>query len=157
MIKRQSKIFLFILLITYGILIILVTLCRKHYWTSNPALYWDYIKRNVQLVPLKTIAEMFNTLIDSTFSVNARILAIANIGGNIAMMVPSGILIPLAFPRIKSFSLFVGCMLIIIILIELIQLFTMAGSFDVDDILLNLAGAVLGFWAFSKSRWYLSR
>lgn len=100
---------------------------------------------------------MFNTLIDSTFSVNARILAIANIGGNIAMMVPSGILIPLAFPRIKSFSLFVGCMLIIIILIELIQLFTMAGSFNIDDILLNLAGAVLGFWAFSKSRWYLSR
>lgn len=73
------------------------------------------------------------------------------------MMFPSGILIPLAFPRIKSLPLFIGCILIIIILIELIQLFTMAGSFDIDDILLNLVGAVLGFWAFSKSRWYLSR
>ncbi|WP_312637307.1 VanZ family protein [Oscillibacter sp.] len=145
------------MLITYGILIILVTLCRKHYWTSNPILYWDYIKRNVQLVPLKTVAEMFNTLLDNNFSVNARILAIANIGGNIAMMVPSGILIPLALPRIKSFSLFIGCMMIIIISIELIQLFTMAGSFDIDDILLNLAGAVLGFWTFSKSKRYLSR
>lgn len=157
MIKKQRKILSFILLIAYSILIILVTLCRKHYWTGNPTLYWDYIKRNVQLVPLKTVAEMFNSLIDNTFSVNARILAIANIGGNIAMMFPSGILIPLTFPRIKSFSLFIACMLTIITLIELIQLFTMAGSFDIDDILLNLVGAVLGFWAFSKSKWYLSR
>ncbi|BAL00419.1 hypothetical protein OBV_32200 [Oscillibacter valericigenes Sjm18-20] len=39
----------------------------------------------------------------------------------------------------------------------MIQLFTMAGSFDIDDILLNFVGAVLGFWAFSKSKWYLSR
>lgn len=153
---KKTKVLSFVLLMAYGILVFCLTLCRKPYWTGNPTLYWDYIKRNVQLVPLKTVSEMFNSMIDTTFSVNARILAAANIGGNIAMMVPSGILIPLAFPRIKSVSLFVGCMLTVIILIELIQLFTTAGSFDIDDILLNLAGAVLGFWAFSKSKRYLS-
>ncbi len=68
-----------------------------------------------------------------------------NLLGNIFAFVPLGLLPPLAFKRLRSarhvffFSLFV------ILCVEVGQLFTGLGQFDVDDIFLNLIGAMLGY------------
>ena len=39
----------------------------------------------------------------------------------------------------------------VLILVETIQIFSMLGSFDIEDILLNMGGACAGF-AFAKKR-----
>ena len=68
-----------------------------------------------------------------------------NVVGNIACFVPFGILLPI---NIKKFARLLSILLITFIFsvcIESIQLITRTGSFDVDDVVLNTLGGVLGY------------
>ncbi len=68
-----------------------------------------------------------------------------NLFGNILIFIPLGCFLPKALSRMKNIFwmfLFSGCF---IIDIELFQLVTRFGEFDVDDIILNLLGVLIGF------------
>lgn len=81
---------------------------------------------------------------------------IINILGNIGVFIPLGILIPLAFEKkfIKSFYIF----FISIFSLELIQLLSRRGSFDIDDMILNSLGFVCGYGIFIIiSTWVISK
>ena len=54
---------------------------------------------------------------------------------------PCGIFIPLMFKGINKYYKFLILMIFIILLIEVLQFLTMSGSFDIDDLILNLLGA----------------
>ena len=72
----------------------------------------------------------------------------ANLFGNILIFVPYGFFISMAAVRrgfFKTLFLSFGLSLCV----ETVQLFTRVGSFDVDDILLNTAGGVLGYILFA--------
>lgn len=72
----------------------------------------------------------------------------ANLIGNILIFVPYGFFIPMASGNhgfFKTMFLSMGLSLIV----ETAQLFTRVGSFDVDDILLNTIGGVLGYIVFA--------
>ena len=49
------------------------------------------------------------------------------------------------------------CTVSMVMAVELIQLFTLRGSGDIDDLILNMAGAAIGFAVFQiiqkKTRW----
>ena len=71
----------------------------------------------------------------------------ANLAGNILIFVPYGFFISVAsrergFFKILFFSMGLS------LCVEIIQLFTRVGSFDVDDILLNTIGGVFGYIIF---------
>ncbi|WP_010284679.1 VanZ family protein [Bacillus timonensis] len=70
---------------------------------------------------------------------------IINIAGNIGVFIPFGIVLPVLFPRLSNFFFFLCAFVIGISSLEVLQLFSMLGSFDVDDIILNTIGAVIGF------------
>jgi len=70
---------------------------------------------------------------------------IINIAGNIGVFIPFGIVLPILFPTLSNFFLFIFAFVIGITSLEVLQLFSMLGSFDVDDIILNTVGAVIGF------------
>lgn len=72
-------------------------------------------------------------------------LFIFNVIGNIAVFVPFGIFIPTLFSRCKNIFLTVMLTLQLTLTVELIQLITQVGSFDVDDILLNTMGGFCGY------------
>ncbi len=74
-----------------------------------------------------------------------RLNSFENLFGNVLIFVPCGILYPLAFPGKKNFLLFLSAVLILVSGIELFQLFSAFGAFDVDDILLNCLGAGIGY------------
>lgn len=68
-----------------------------------------------------------------------------NVVGNVACFIPFGILLPI---NVKSMGRFINILLITFVVslgIESVQLITKLGSFDVDDILLNTLGGVLGY------------
>ncbi|MEW4370718.1 VanZ family protein [Paenibacillus kandeliae] len=66
--------------------------------------------------------------------------------GNIAAFIPFGIFIPLLYRT--TFVRFILGFLVSILLLETIQALTLRGSFDVDDVLKNASGAVIGFAAY---------
>ncbi|MGG4143224.1 VanZ family protein [Paenibacillus algorifonticola] len=68
---------------------------------------------------------------------------IINMGGNIVVFVPFGLALPIVFrwrlgKVLLSFVLFIT-------LLEILQMLTRRGSFDIDDILMNSAAVVLGY------------
>ena len=72
-----------------------------------------------------------------------------NLFGNIILLVPAGFLAPLVFRGMsgkKSLFLAFGAGLAI----EGMQVLFHVGIFDVDDVLLNALGVMVGFWFFSK-------
>lgn len=133
------------LLIVYGIFVILITICRKPQAITNSKLYWDYIERNIQLIPLSSIQDLGRVIFDDTFSVNARVLSAINIIGNIFIMVPFGLFLPNVSEKMNRLRYFLLFTIGGILLIEMLQLFGTIGTFDIDDIILNVIGALLGF------------
>lgn len=72
-------------------------------------------------------------------------VALANLLGNVLVFVPMGVLLPELFEKLRRFSLFFAMVLTIVLAVELCQLVTGLGVCDVDDVLLNLLGALLGY------------
>ncbi|MEY3178110.1 MAG: hypothetical protein RJB42_351, partial [Bacteroidota bacterium] len=70
-----------------------------------------------------------------------------NIGGNIAFLIPIGFLLPFVF---KGFD-WRGSLVIAVLFgmsIELTQVFLQIGIFDIDDVILNGLGVMVGFWVY---------
>ena len=130
-----------IVLAAYSILMIWLLFFREGY---DPALpYMDQLKFN--LTPFATISRYVQHL---TWA-NRQDLwgsAAVNLLGNIIMFIPLGFLMPRVFRRLrklwKTLLLCIG----IIVAIELVQLVTLVGTCDVDDLILNVLGIYLGYF-----------
>ncbi|MEF7658589.1 VanZ family protein [Bacillus thuringiensis] len=94
---------------------------------------------NYNLVPLRTL---FSYGPDFYMEVS-----FINIIGNIMPFIPLGFLIPIVFPTKKSFIKAMALCLAIIICIEIIQLITLLGRLDIDDVILNQIRCVLGMYS----------
>ena len=74
---------------------------------------------------------------------------IVNIAGNIAAFMPFGFLLPMIKERrIHTGHAFADTFLLSLCA-ETIQLLSRTGAFDVDDLILNTAGGVLGYWCYA--------
>ena len=75
-------------------------------------------------------------------------ITVINLGGNVLAFMPFGFFRPIIGRRKNSFfrTLFQGCLFSC--MVEVIQLLTNVGSFDVDDIILNTFGVFLGYIIF---------
>ena len=88
-------------------------------------------------VPFHTI-KMY---IDYAYKLNS----VENLAGNVLVFVPFGFLFPfVAREGERFFVMFVNAF-VFILGIEVFQLFSAFGAFDVDDILLNCLGAAVGY------------
>lgn len=68
-----------------------------------------------------------------------------NIIGNVAVFAPFGLLIPIAYKKFMHLGSFLTLFILGITTLELLQFVTRMGSLDVDDIILNTVGALIGF------------
>lgn len=76
--------------------------------------------------------------------------ALENILGNIIPFIPFGILLPAAYHKCRKWWKVFGICVLTILGIEVTQLVTMFGSFDVDDIMLNTIAAMIGYAVFLR-------
>ena len=87
--------------------------------------------------PFKTI----RMYIDYAYMLNS----FENLVGNILVFVPFGFLLPYVWKKAGSFWVMLLNAVIFVLGIEVFQLFSAFGAFDVDDIILNCLGAVWGY------------
>ena len=131
-----------VLLMAYGALMLWLLFDRPGYDSSVP--YWDQVASQLNLVPFRTL-RLFAGLLDS--GVRSHItMAVINLGGNIIMFVPLGFLLPQVFPNFSSLPRVLLITAAIITAVEIIQLFTLVGSCDIDDLILNVIGSAIGYW-----------
>ena len=90
--------------------------------------------RNINLIPFRSMSPYLKNITET--------FAFKNIAANIVAFIPLGFFISNKNPK-NVFKALIIC-LGVILSIELIQLFFKIGFFDVDDIILNFIGALIG-------------
>ncbi|MEU9918357.1 VanZ family protein [Streptomyces sp. NPDC051001] len=71
---------------------------------------------------------------------------VKQLGGNIVLGIPFGVLLPVLVPRARGLLRVAACTALLMLLVELVQGALITGrAFDIDDVLLNTAGALLGY------------
>jgi glycopeptide antibiotics resistance protein len=89
----------------------------------------------------------FKTILPYLMGQKGLIISGINIVGNIILLVPVGFLVPLIFRtmnRKKTLTLAVATGFVI----EGMQALLHVGIFDIDDVILNGLGVMVGYWAF---------
>ena len=72
--------------------------------------------------------------------------------GNVLFLLPIGLLGPYAFPALDRWWRIFALALLISVAVEVAQLWIPDRSADVDDVLLNVSGALVGYLAFIAVR-----
>lgn len=76
---------------------------------------------------------------------------IKQVGGNVVLGVPFGFLLPVIFPRTRGFVRVVLMTAFVMLTVEIAQGMLVAGrAFDIDDVILNAAGAFLGYLVLGR-------
>lgn len=89
----------------------------------------------------------FKTILPYLLGNNGFLIGVLNIGGNIAFLIPIGFLLPLVF---KGFDWKKSLVIAVLsgMSIELTQVVLNIGIFDIDDVVLNGLGVMVGFWLY---------
>ncbi|KUP22258.1 VanZ family protein [Paenibacillus sp. DMB5] len=117
---------------------------------SAAVIYWMFLGfgRTVRTEgPLKYNLELFRTVklyfnLDNGVSFTGRLI---NLVGNVAVFIPFGVLFPLLLRKFRSLFILTLWAVPSILLLEIFQMLLRVGSFDVDDLLLNLIGVWVGY------------
>ncbi|MEC0300877.1 VanZ family protein [Peribacillus frigoritolerans] len=146
---REVINFLFVL---YILMVVSVTLFPLALWID---FNMQNIKFGLNLIPfvgiindIKQIGIAYDG--DTVFMIS---LIIRNVGGNILLLMPLGVLSPIIWNKFKGFKNIVLCGFVISISIESIQFIELiAGGWgrtvDIDDVICNVLGVILGYFIY---------
>ena len=147
--NKPMKINLWIFFILYIILLVTLTLFDSMWgrnglsfinWFSDEFVY--FLKHSINLIPFKTIIE-FAKEFNSMYSSRTILL---NLFGNFIALMPMAFFLPLLFKKQNKFKNYFITIILIDLGIELTQLLTASGRFDIDDFILNISGATLMYF-----------
>lgn len=102
----------------------------------------EYIRRSVNLTPFLTVTNYIKSI--GTGTINLKTVFI-NLAGNIFLFTPLGFLLPAVFPKLRKFGKSMLTVFLIVLAVESLQLILQIGIFDIDDFILNVFGAALGY------------
>lgn len=77
---------------------------------------------------------------------------ILNVAGNVAMFIPSGIVLPIVYRRLNGFWKTAAAGALLSLCIEILQLPFAARTSDVDDLILNTLGVMTGYGIYAAVR-----
>ena len=107
----------------------------------------EQAEQSINLEPLRTIRLFVRVLLYDPSEYNIR-LAVVNLFGNILLFIPLGYFLPRLWKGLRKWWRTWLMTLVIMTAVELTQFVTLRGTCDVDDLILNLLGAALGYGIF---------
>ncbi len=128
----------YILFLLYKLLLEPQRLLTREILIANRDIYFN-------LIPFKTISRYFQY-----FSYFKLWDWISNIFGNVFLFIPFGLMIPFMIKSRYKLPFTVGLGFFMVLNIELIQHYFGLGVFDVDDIILNIFGIIMGFIGYKS-------
>ena len=131
----------------YCMLMLWLLFDRPGYIDGIP--YWEQIKSNLNLIPFRTL-RLFSGLLSDHRPYLVR-AAVVNLFGNVIMFIPLGFFLPAVFEKLQKLWKILLTTTLIITMIEVMQLLTLLGSCDIDDLILNLVGAAIGYGIYKPS------
>ena len=142
--KKKSKFnfFLLILFIIYLIALVYFVFFAEEYGRTRTTEQFYY-----NLMPFQEIRRYIEYR--AMIGIPSVII---NLVGNVVAFMPFGFLLPMMSPKERRVFMIFLLSLELSLIIEVIQLFSHVGSFDVDDLILNTAGGLLGYAAYKAVR-----
>ena len=108
--------------------------------------YYSNLRQMTNYVPFKTIRLYIRALQHHYVETG---IPLANLFGNLILFVPMAVFLPMLFPSMRRFWVWLLTMAGILLAVEGLQLLLACGTCDVDDLLLNLSGALIGYGIYS--------
>lgn len=146
---RQRKI-LITFAVLYAVMMVYLLFFRKPVFTDEP--YWGQVRSHLNPIPFHTIGLYLRLLLRPSQPWLIH-LARVNLWGNIFLFLPLGLLPPLLWQKARRFWKTLLLAAGVMIPVELMQMLLLVGTCDVDDLILNLLGAALGYGLFRLMRW----
>lgn len=94
--------------------------------------FWNY-----NITPFRTISPYLKNITDS--------YAYMNILGNIVPFIPFGFFVPMVLFKKVRFLKTILLSFLCVLLFEIFQFISMLGFFDIDDVILNTLGCMVGY------------
>ncbi|MCR5600062.1 MAG: VanZ family protein [Ruminococcus sp.] len=140
---KSKKLIVYVFFAVYiAAALYLLFFMRRSVWAYYS--YGEYFRKNTNFVPFLTIREYIGYL--RTDDAIFGDVSFVNIWGNFVALMPTGIFFPAVWKKQRSFGAFALTITAVTVSIETVQFLTMCGSCDIDDLILNVTGALLGFW-----------
>lgn len=116
------------------------------YRTENQFNFAVFSKEHFEMpniIPFKTICSYLERVYNSTININ---IVVTNLFGNLLMFVPMGMSLPALFnEKFNKLWKVIFFVITLVIIIEITQFITFTGSADIDDLILNTIGAIIGY------------
>lgn len=143
--QNERKSILFRRTIFFIYLLIVIKLIIFKYPYEQLKAIADSWERGVILEGLDTANFTLFKTIKMYIRYSHKLNSFENLIGNIVVFIPFGLLFPYVMKRGRNFLVMLFNAFLFVTGIEIFQLFSAFGAFDVDDILLNCVGAVIGY------------
>ncbi len=144
--KRVFRIFFTLCLIAYLALLVKVIIFKyPDAMTDDILRTWslDNVSRQLSVANIIPFRTILNGLSDNGLPVE-----IPTIIYNIVAFMPLGFLVPSLSERARKLGVVLLAGVIVSFALEVIQLVTTLGAADIDDVILNVTGAVIGYGSF---------
>ena len=134
------------LFVVYTAILLWLLFGRSSGWVEGLS-YREQLRNNMNLVPFYTIGNYWRVV--RRWELTPLFChCVINLAGNILLFIPIGSFLPRLWLPQRNFLVFLLTCTIAICLVEALQLVTLLGSLDIDDLILNLSGMVLGYFIF---------
>lgn len=153
--KHKNRIIMYTLLIIFfiglGYFLFFEPLFRRQGLMQD----WDFkifIKNIItesNIIPFKTIRHYIYNIFNykSAYKLSLDTFGLfLNFFGNLLCLTPLAILLPLCNDNLKKSKKYITTILLISVLMEIVQIITGNGIFDIDDIILNAGGSIITFY-----------
>lgn len=128
----------YLMILTWMVLFKYLTIPEiiSHFTFSYDGPYWNIHN----FVPFKTI--IYYLFLANEINTNIRV---ENLAGNIIGFIPFGVILPLLSRKFMSLKKVMLATFCLSFMFECMQLIFRFGSFDVDDLMLNTLGGIVGY------------
>ena len=139
--RTMKKIVRPILWAVFGIYcLVLIYILFLNRGTRSHYSYTQYFQAFTNFIPFKTITEYIQRYSDGYWR-----LSTINLLGNLALFIPMGMALPCVSKKINRFWKVVLFVLGIVVMVEVTQGILRVGSIDIDDVIFNVSGAMIGY------------
>ena len=136
--KKFARPILWTIFLIYCFVLVYVLFLSRG--TRDGFTFTEYMRRFTNFIPFKTIIEYVQRYIDGY-----RNLSVLNLLGNFVLFMPMGVLLPCVIRKLDRFWKVNLTVLGMVVMVEIVQGILRVGSVDIDDVLFNVVGAMIGY------------
>ena len=136
--KKFARPILWTIFLIYCFVLVYVLFLSRG--TRDGYTFAEYMRRFTNFIPFKTIIEYVQRYIDGY-----RNLSVLNLLGNFVLFMPMGVLLPCVIRKLDRFWKVTLTVLGMVVMVEIVQGILRVGSVDIDDVIFNVVGAMIGY------------